>query len=80
MLRVLETLGAVLTHRKERYELVLIGGSSLLILGLVARATRDVDVVAILREGSLVKADPLPEGLSRAAADVAADPDSQRIG
>src|SRR5678809_381723 len=73
VVRALETLGAVLEHRGERHEVVLIGGSSLMLLGLIARATRDVDVLALVRNGSLVSGVPLPEGLRRAVEDVARD-------
>jgi hypothetical protein len=40
-----------------------IGGSGLLALGLIQRATRDVDVVALLRDGDLVHPRPLPPTL-----------------
>jgi hypothetical protein len=49
-----------------------IGGAALQVLGLVARPTADVDVVAILDQG-LRSADPLPAPLAAAAHRVAID-------
>ncbi len=52
--------------------LVVCGGSSLVALGLVSRATRDVDVLAFRNEqGNLEAASPLPEALSRAVEEIA---------
>jgi hypothetical protein len=53
-----------------RYEIAVIGGSGLLLLGTVRRTTMDVDIVALIREGVLVSAEPLPEDLRAAATDV----------
>ncbi len=55
------------------FDLVVIGGSALLALGLIERATRDVDVVALGDTDELSSADPLPEALVGAAARVARD-------
>lgn len=54
-------------------EIVVIGGSALTALGLVRRATRDVDVLAIAENGELRLAEPLPRALLAARAAVAAD-------
>jgi hypothetical protein len=54
-------------------ELVVIGGSALQALGLIDRATRDVDVVALADGENLVSADPLPAELVAAARQVAKD-------
>jgi hypothetical protein len=54
-------------------EIVVIGGSALTALGLVRRATRDVDLLAIAENGELRLAEPLPEALLAARAAVAAD-------
>jgi Nucleotidyltransferase of unknown function (DUF6036) len=70
---LLAALGEQLALREDRYTLVVVGGSALLTLGLVARTTRDVDVVAILDGGELVSAQPLPLGLLEAARVVARD-------
>ncbi|MGH3170794.1 MAG: hypothetical protein ACRDN0_33600, partial [Trebonia sp.] len=54
-------------------EIVVIGGSALTALGLVRRATRDVDLLAIAENGELRRAEPLPEAILVARAAVAAD-------
>jgi hypothetical protein len=54
-------------------EIVVIGGSALTALGLVRRATRDVDILAIAENGELHIAEPLPQPLRTARAAVAAD-------
>jgi hypothetical protein len=54
-------------------EMVVIGGSALTALGLIRRATRDVDVLAIAEDGELRLAEPLPPALLTARAAVAAD-------
>ena len=43
----LETLGEVLHERGQHVGLLVIGGSSLLLLGFVSRPTADVDVAAL---------------------------------
>ena len=70
---VLAALGEQLAAAGERFELVVIGGSALVALGLVRRATRDVDVVALRSEGALVSAKPLPTALVAAGDRVARD-------
>jgi len=57
----------------SRVEVVVIGGSALTALGLVKRATRDVDLLAIAENGELRLAEPLPPALLAARAAVAAD-------
>jgi hypothetical protein len=57
----------------SRFEIVVIGGSALTALGLVRRATRDVDLLAIAENGELRLAEPLPQPLRAARAAVAAD-------
>ena len=64
--QVLRALGEQLDAANEQFELVVIGGSGLLALGLIERATRDVDIVALLREGELVDPRPLPPALVEA--------------
>jgi len=54
-------------------EIVVCGGSALIATGLVARTTKDVDVVALLRDGVLHTPSPLPESLRQGAAEVAED-------
>jgi hypothetical protein len=69
--RALTALGDELADKKTPADLVIIGGAGLQVLGLVERATTDVDVVAIL-DGELRSADPLPPPVAEAAARVAA--------
>jgi hypothetical protein len=68
--RALETLGATLEARGRHYELVAIGGSALILVGRIGRATKDLDIVALLEDGNLVPADPMPAALVEAGADV----------
>ena len=71
-----ELLGALseqLQAASLHFDLVVIGGSALLARGLVARTTRDVDVVALAGANGLLPAIELPPGLLRAVATVARD-------
>jgi hypothetical protein len=75
-----ETLDSILRALEEQLrtlgkpqEIVVIGGSALTALGLVKRATRDVDLVAIAEGGELRSASPLPEALRVARDRVARD-------
>lgn len=72
--RLLFALGEQLEHLGYAHGLVVVGGSALLALGLVTRATEDVDVVAVERGGRLLaSANPLPDSLLEARARVARD-------
>jgi hypothetical protein len=71
--RVLSALGEQLGLVGEHYDLVVIGGSALLALGLVSRSTQDVDVVALAANDELMPAEPLPAPLSEACGRVARD-------
>ena len=53
--------------------MVVIGGSALLALGLVSRATRDVDVVGLRSSTGIDPARPMPAQLEEAATRVARD-------
>lgn len=66
-------LGEQLAAVGERYELVVIGGSGLLALGLIERSTRDVDLVALRSGDDLDSAKPLPGPLRAARDRVARD-------
>lgn len=66
----LESLGEVLQARGLTYEIVVVGGSSLLLLGFVARPTRDLDALALVEHGDYVSAEPLPAPLAAAVASV----------
>jgi hypothetical protein len=63
---LLNALGEQLEQEGASIDLVVVGGSALLALGLVQRATRDVDVVALLSDGDLMRPEPLPDPLIRA--------------
>ena len=67
---VLSALGRVLASRRLAYELVTVGGSSLMLLGLIERPTRDLDVIALIESGRYVKAGALPAPLMAAVAEV----------
>lgn len=70
---LLRALDGRLALARTRFELVVIGGAGLTIIGLVDRPTRDVDVVALLDGGELRLAKPLPDVLVEARDAVAAD-------
>ncbi len=63
-------LGDLLADRATPYDLVLIGGGALLLVGLTTRATKDLDVVA--QPDGWRSASPLPGPLAAAIRDVAA--------
>src|SRR2546428_3028247 len=67
----LEALGDVLASRNVRYEVVAVGGSALLLVGLINRATRDLDVLGLVEAGQIIRIDSLPAALQEAAVDVA---------
>lgn len=70
---LLSALGEQLARSGAAYELVIVGGSALLALGLGDRPTTDVDLVA-LREGETLRsARPLPADLVVARDRVARD-------
>jgi hypothetical protein len=66
----LDALGRVLASRRLAYDLVTVGGSSLMLLGLIERPTRDLDVIAVIESGRYVKASSLPAPLVQAVAEV----------
>ena len=67
----LSAVGDLLEDRKHRVEVVAIGGGGLLLLGLIERATKDLDLVGLKVGAQLVKPVPLPVFLLEAADDVA---------
>lgn len=74
--RALEIVGALLGEAGPAFELVVVGGAALNILGFVSRPTRDVDVLGLrLRSGGsrIVKASPFPPELATAVAQAATD-------
>lgn len=71
--RLFVALGEQLAAAGERYELVVIGGSGLLALGIIERSTRDVDLLALRSGDKLDSAEPLPKKLATARDRVARD-------
>ncbi|MGB0095576.1 MAG: DUF6036 family nucleotidyltransferase [Solirubrobacteraceae bacterium] len=71
--QLLSALAEQLAAAGDRRELVVVGGSPLLALGIIDRPTKDVDVVALLDAGLLRKADPLPPELLAARDRVSRD-------
>lgn len=67
----LETLGELLTARGLEYSLVVVGGGSLMLLKLLPRSTKDLDVVALEQAGEYASPIPMPGPLVRAIADTA---------
>jgi hypothetical protein len=67
----LKTLGQLLRERGLHFELLAIGGGALNLLGLIARPTRDIDVVALVDDGRLVTLTELPGPLQQAVEDTA---------
>lgn len=66
----LRALGTLLTDRGLDYTIALVGGGSLMLLGLLGRPTKDLDIVA-LYDGEYRRADPLPDSLREAITDTA---------
>ncbi len=64
------TLGEVLEARALKYEIVAVGGSALMLLGLLSRPTRDLDALALVDDGAYMSADPLPRPLTDAVVSV----------
>jgi len=60
-------------NQSDPIEMVVCGGSALILTGLVKRTTQDVDIVALMRQGTLCSPEPLPPSLRRAAREVAED-------
>ena len=70
--RILSALGAVLEARGLRYEVVLVGGANLLLRGVIARPTKDGDLIGQrLDTGAVIAMRELPPALVRAVGDVA---------
>jgi len=73
--KMLTAVGEQLAQRSASASIVVLGGAALNLLGVVDRATRDVDVVARLDDESnaLRPPDPLPQPLRDAIARVGVD-------
>lgn len=63
----LVVLGESLAQRGVTFEIVAVGGGSLLLLGLISRPTADLDIVALIEAGRYVKPGVLPDVLVGAA-------------
>jgi|ERR1700686_841754 hypothetical protein len=63
----LAVLGESLADRGMAFEIVAVGGGSLLLLGLISRPTADLDIVAFLEAGHYVKPAILPAELADVA-------------
>ena len=70
---LLTALADQLARSAQSHELVVVGGAGLLALEIVDRGTKDVDVVARIEAGTLLKGRPLPAGLVEARDAVAED-------
>ena len=67
----LSAVGDLLEERQQHVEVVAIGGGGLLLLGLIDRSTKDLDLVGLRVGEEVVKPVPLPASLQEAADDVA---------
>ena len=66
----LATLGALLEERGEHISVLVIGGGSLLLLGVIERPTADIDVVGYPSAAGYIKVDAFPDFLLSAVRDV----------
>lgn len=68
--QALETLGQLLLDRNREYEVVVIEGGSLVLLGQILRMTKDLDLVALVDSEEFISAHPLPKDLLQAVNEV----------
>jgi hypothetical protein len=79
IIAALRALGEILASQGEHAAVVVVGGTALIMQGFVTRVTRDVDVIAIIRDPTdkdrktIEAPEPLPESLLRAISRVARD-------
>lgn len=73
----LGALGSLLLAQGEEHSIVVVGGVAMNLSGVHARATADVDVIALVEQQDLtpvlIRPEPLPEGLQRAIERVGSD-------
>lgn len=69
--RALVALGDLLASRDLRFDIVVIGGGALALIGALHRTTKDLDVVATFEANTLRPLRELPPALAEAARDVA---------
>ena len=67
----LKVLGELLEARGETFEILVIGGGALLLLGFIERPTKDLDVVARFEQNQWLGAEPFPVALVEAVKDTA---------
>ena len=67
----LTLLGDLLADRHQGFQAYAVGGGSLLLLGVIDRPTKDLDIVGLVRNGVLESAAPLPDELGAAVREVA---------
>lgn len=78
MRRALEAVGELLAADGERLAIILTGGATLNLLGIIERTTSDIDVIARASRGEdgsfrMEEAEPFPAALDGAVATVARD-------
>lgn len=66
----LQALGQLLADRGHYYEVIAIGGGSLLLLHQIDRTTKDLDVVALVKAHEFISAEPLPLNLLEAVREI----------
>lgn len=66
----LATLGELLAQRQQQVGVLVIGGGSLLLLGVITRPTADVDVIGFSTPEGYVRVEAVPEFLSVAVREV----------
>lgn len=73
----LRALGTLLEAQREEHSIVVVGGVAMNMSGVHARATADVDVIALAEQRGLtpilIRPDPLPEALQRGIQRVGSD-------
>lgn len=68
--QALVALGEILSKRGLQFEIVAVGGGALLLLGLITRPTKDLDLIAMVDKGSFISARSLPKPLLQAINEV----------
>ena len=76
----LTTLGKLIQDKGLYYEVVAVGGGGLLLIGLMIRTTKDLDLVALIDKGEFISAKPLPNPLIKAIEEVAVTFNMIKIG
>jgi hypothetical protein len=69
--RALSALGELLEARGMTYRLAAVGGGAMLLLDLISRPTKDLDLVGQIEADDVTGVDPLPAPLKEAITDVA---------